>query len=75
MIKRVMQEKKNDAHNSFSPSPKSGAIMESGVEFSLFIKKKKSQFKTIYFCLFSICFCCVFAEILGYYDQKGLEVK
>lgn len=41
MIKRVMQEKKNDAHNSFSPSPKSGAIMESGVEFSLFIKKKK----------------------------------
>lgn len=43
MIKRVMQEKKNDAHNSFSPSPKSGAIMESGVEFSLFIKKKKKK--------------------------------
>lgn len=38
-----MQEKKNDAHNSFSPSPKSGAIMESGVEFSLFIKKKKKK--------------------------------
>lgn len=56
MIKRVMQEKKNDAHNSFSPSPKSGAIMESGVEFSLFIKKKKANLKLFIFACFQFVF-------------------